>query len=268
MATGRHFRDVHRVAPDIVKWIRHGSNGLPVQIVFYTWPSDDEQAPLPPISITARGERAEFNGCYLAKLVSQFPTQARVSFFGYSFGARVVASTLHLLAGGAVPGCNFRCPAVETQSYRAVLVAAAMDRNWLNPTERYGQALWVTERLVNMRNQADFALNLYPIRTFYGKQALGRVGFSPRDRLLMGPLASRITEWDVTWAIRTEHAWVFYYHNRKIANVIAPVLAFATGQQPAPPVQLGQRPSAAKLPPAVLRDSTRLQAFSSTRSGL
>ncbi len=251
------FRDVHRVAPEIVKWIRASSKGLPVQVVFYTWPSDDEQTPLPPISITARGERAEFNGCYLAKLVSQFPANARVSFFGYSFGARVVASTLHLLAGGAVPGCNFRCPAVETRSYRAVLVAAAMDRNWLNPGERYGQALWVTEWLLNMRNQSDFALNLYPIRTFYGKQALGRVGFSPRDRFLMGPLASRLTEWDVTWAIRTEHAWVFYYHNREIGSVVAPALVFAAGQQTAPGVQLGESRSTDRSRSRILRHSER-----------
>ncbi len=135
------FDELHRAAPAIVKWIRGGSGGQPVQIVFYTWPSDDAAAPFPELDISARGERAEFNGCYLAKLISQFPAQARISFFGHSFGARVTTATLHLIAGGTLPGCRFRMNPAAPRTYRAVFIAAALDRDWLNPGERYGRAL-------------------------------------------------------------------------------------------------------------------------------
>ncbi len=158
------FDELRRAAPPIVKWIREGAKNQPVQIVFYTWPSDDTNTPIPQLDISARGERAEFNGCYLAMLISQFPAQTRVSFFGHSFGARITGATLHLMGGGAIPGCQFRLNPEAPRSYRAVFIAAAMDRDWLNPGRRYGRALCVTEWLLNIKNGADIVINLYPMR--------------------------------------------------------------------------------------------------------
>jgi hypothetical protein len=271
------FENLHRAAPRIVKWLRRGAANAPVQIVFYTWPSDDEANPMPQLSITARGERAEFNGCYLAELISKFPAQARVSFFGHSFGSRVTAATLHLIAGGTLPGCQFRCQAGAPRAYRAVFIAAAMDRPWLNPDDRYGRALLTTEWLLNVRNGADFVINLYPIRTLYGRQALGRVGFSPGDRLRMGVLATRITEWDVTRPIGTGHAWANYYSRPEIAAVMAPVLVFSDrplvtpfAKQTAPSDGGSTLQAISKSKPTeeVLQDSTESKKSSGVRSGL
>lgn len=268
------FDDLRQAAPPIVKWIRRGASGLPVQIVFYTWPSDDANTPIPQLDISARGERAEFNGCYLAMLVSQFPAHARVSFFGHSFGARITAATLHLMAGGAIPGCRFRLNPAAPRSYRAVFIAAAMDRDWLNPGERYGRALCVTEWLLNIKNGADFVINLYPMRTLFGQQALGRVGFSPGDRLRMGTLSSRITEWDATMSIGPSHAWAFYYRRPEIAALMGPVLAYPNPQLPSVPLTQAEQPNDSKprvggKPSAnVLKDSTRTQEMSGIRSGL
>lgn len=272
------FEDVRNAAPAIVKWIRNGAPGQPVQIVFYTWPSDDKNQPLPRLNISVRGERAEFNGCYLAKLISQFPAEAQVSFFGHSFGTRVISATLHIMAGGTLPGCDFRYQPKDVRSYRAVFAAAAIDRNWLNPGQRYGRALTVTEWLLNLRNGADIVINLYPLRALFSPQALGRVGFSPRDRLRMGPLSTRIYEWDVTMGIGAAHAWSFYYSRSDIGRVIAPYLVYAQ----APPHSITAAPSPKNTPtvstpvrqtaqpilPRVLRDSTRTRPTSATRRGL
>lgn len=268
------FDDVRQAAPLIVKWIKGGASGQPVQIVFYTWPSDDANTPFPQLDISARGERAEFNGCYLAMLISQFPAQARVSFFGHSFGARVTAATLHLMAGGAIPGCQFRCNPGELRSFRAVFVAAAMDRDWLNPGKRYGSALRVTEWLLNIKNGADFVINLYPMRTLFGRQALGRVGFSPGDRLRMGALSARVTEWDATMGIGTSHAWAFYYRRPEIAALMAPLLVYTNPQIPSLPLTKANSPAqpttrvSVQPAPKILRDSTRTEETSPTRSGL
>ena len=262
------FENVRRAAPRIVKWIRQGAGNAPVQIVFYTWPSDDETAPVPQLDITARGERAEFNGCYLAALISKFPAHTRVSFFGHSFGSRVASATLHLLAGGNIPGCGFRLDPGVPRTYRAVFIAAAMDRHWLNPGERYGRALCSAEWLFNIRNGADFVINLYPMRTLFGRQALGRVGFSPGDRLRMGVLAARISEWDATMMIRTGHAWANYYHRPEIAAMMAPVLVFSDRNSTVPVVRQSVPGSNISQKAGPLRDSTHHSKFSAIRPGL
>ncbi len=227
------------------------------------------------LDITARGERAEFNGCYLARLISQFPAQARVSFFGHSFGARVVASTLHLMAGGTIPGCQFRCPEGPKRTYRAVFAAAAIDRHWLNPGQRYDRALWVTEWLLNINNQADFVINLYPLRSIISGHALGRFGFSRRDRQRMGLLSARVTEWDATRLIAARHAWVFYYSRPEIATVMGPLVGYFQNQPVATtaPKQRVSYPSFSDhhlttSPPRVFRDSTHTPLSTSIRSGL
>lgn len=267
------FDDLRQAAPSIVKWIRGGANGQPVQIVFYTWPSDDTNNPLPQLDISARGERAEFNGCYLAMLISQFPAQAKVSFFGHSFGARITATTLHLMAGGAIPGCQFRCNSTEPRSYRAVFIAAALDRDWLNPGERYGSALRVTEWLLNIKNGADFVINLYPMRALFGRQALGRFGFSPGDRLRMGVLSARLTEWDATMSIGSGHAWAYYYRRPEIAALMGPVLVYSNPHAPTVPLTKAnpsqqQTPKMSVEPSKILRDSTLTDETSARRSGL
>ena len=236
MAIRTSFQDVHRAAPAIVKWIRGGSNGLPVQIVFYTWPSDDEADAVAAHQHHRAGRAGGVQRLLSGEAGFAISRPGPGEFFRLQLRSPRGRLDAAFARGRRHSRLQLSLPMPSRRDLTGrCSMAAAMDRNWLNPGQRYGQALWVTEWLLNMRNQADFALNLYPIRTFYGKQALGRVGFSPRDRFLMGPLAARITEWDVTWAIRTEHAWVFYYHNREIGNVIAPVLAFAAGQPlPAP----------------------------------
>jgi hypothetical protein len=154
-----------------------------------------------------------------------------------------------------------------------VFIAAALDRNWLNPGQRYGRGLLAAQWLLNIHNGADVVINLYPMRTLFGRQALGRVGFSPSDRFRMGALASRVSNWDVTMSIGTGHAWSYYYKCPEIAAVMAPVLVFSNGATQdtsagtaAPqtaPAQVIQKPST-----PLLRDSSRIQETSPTRSGL
>ncbi|MCA9069276.1 MAG: hypothetical protein KDA84_10155, partial [Planctomycetaceae bacterium] len=226
------------------------------------------------LNISIRGERAEFNGCYLAKLIAQFPAEAQVSFFGHSFGTRVVSAALQVMAGGSLPSCDFRYQPKELRSYRAVFAAAAIDRNWLNPGQRYGRAMTVIDWLLNLKNGADIVINLYPLRGWFARQALGRVGFSPSDRLRMGSLASRIYEWDVTMGIGAGHAWSFYYSRPDIGRVIAPYLVFAklpphqitaTPTQIAPVVSTPVPQTAKPTPPRVLRDSIRIPQKTVTR---
>ncbi len=126
-----------------------------------------------------------------------------------------------------------------------------------------------TERLLNLHNGADIIINLYPLRVLFGRDALGRFGFSPGDRLRMGRLSPRVLDWDVTMKIGSAHAWSYYYRRPEIAAVMGPLLVFSNGPSQSFTPMIGSRISRESKPPALLlRDSTRTEESSAMRSGL
>jgi esterase/lipase superfamily enzyme len=189
------WRDVLLESKRIHRWLHSAAPEAPLQVVFFTWPSDGNMPFIFPVDIAILGRRSAAHGAYLASLVSQIPTEQKVAIVGHSHGARTACAALHLLGGGKLEegptlpaGCTF------PRQIRAVLIAAAIDHNWLNPGQRYGQALLVPERVLLMRNSRDSTLAVYPMRKFMGERALGRDGLGQDDRFALGSLGPKVVE--------------------------------------------------------------------------
>lgn len=209
-------------------WIRNAAPGQPLQVIFFDWPSDGPYSYLFPVDVTVRGQRAEFNGFHLAHVLSMLPDECPVCLVGHSHGARAVASALHLSAGGTVQGNVFYGDAGRNRPLRAVLAAAAMDHDWLNPESQYGRALCRAE-VMNLRNECDAALTFYPLARPLSRPALANVGFTESDRAAMGLLAWRAIELDVTDLVGRSHTWPYYDREPAIAAAIAPFVYFMDG---------------------------------------
>ena len=212
---------------EMYRWIRSAAPERPLQVVFFSWPSGPPTLVLFQLDIGILGRRASLNGFYLADFVCKLPPDSPVSFFGHSHGARTVAATLHLLAGGEVLKRRLRrCPD-QKQPMRAVLSAAAIDRHWLNPGGRFGRALFCVDRLVYLRNREDPALAAYPARRPFSNRALGEAGLDGVAWQMLGQQAQKVSEIDVTALIGPGHYWNYYFERPQIARAIVPVLYFA-----------------------------------------
>ncbi len=121
--------------------IRRASGNAPLQMVFFSWPSDGPYTFVPQVDVSVRGKRAEFNGFHLATLISCVPESCPVTVIGHSHGTRVTLSAMQLAAGGTVQGHTFTGNVGTQRRMRIVLAAGAVDHNWLNPGQRYGLAL-------------------------------------------------------------------------------------------------------------------------------
>lgn len=207
-------------------WIRRAAPQLPIQVIFYTWPSDAECKALSPLLVNQRARWAGNNAFYLADLIGQLPPECPVCFVGHSLGARTAVATMHLLAGGQVAGYSYPYNTGAGRRYRAVLAAAAFDRNWLNPGQKYGRALSCVEGVVNLQNRGDWALSLYPFRRPFSRKAIGATGFTRWDRAHIGGQSCKAIDLDVTYYVGLGHTWPHYYEEPSIARAIVPYAYF------------------------------------------
>lgn len=219
--------DVVEDSRRINEWIRSASPERPLQVVFFTWPSDGTMPLLFQVDIAILGRRSSAHAPYLAQVIAQLPPNQPVSIVGHSHGARVASAALHLLDGGCTEeGCRLIHGPVAPRRMRAVFVAAALDHNWLNPGDRYGQALGQVERVLLMRNSSDTALGMYAVRKPFGERSLGRYGLGGDDRFLLDGLNCRIVELDVAPFVGTGHAFAHYYRHPELAQAIVPYVYF------------------------------------------
>jgi len=222
-----YWKDVVTESQEVNRWIHAAAPDLPVQVVYFTWPSNGYMPFILPVDLAILGRRSAAHGAYLAQLITQLPPGQPVSIVGHSHGARTAAAALHALGGGtledgqALP-CGFPVP----ERLRAVLLAAAIDHNWLNPCQRYGKALVVPERVLLMQNAADATLGLYPMRIGSGERALGKCGLGPDDRFALGPLGTKVVEFDVGRFTSWHHGFDNYHERPELAAALVPYVYF------------------------------------------
>lgn len=201
------------------QWLRQAAPCQPLHIVFYSWASD-ETGLIPQIYVNRMGQRASLNGFYLADLISRLSTDHPICMIGHSHGTRMVASALHAMGGGVVEGRILNGSPRQPRRIRVVLAAAAIDHDWLNPYERYGQALCQAEAVINLRNHTDLPLQFYPLRRPISARALAITGLTRRDRMQLGDWNQKIIDYDVTDLIGIGHIWSHYYNQPDIATAI------------------------------------------------
>lgn len=210
-------------AKNTFRWVRGAAPHLPLHFAYITWPGDPK---FPPFDICILGRQSARNGFHLANLIRTIPAHHPISLIGHSHGTRMALSTLHLLNGGEVQGHQISRGCCSPHRLRVILAAAAVDHHWLNPGERYGNALPLTECLLNLRTRRDRALAFYPLRKPFSAASLGRKGFTRRDISKMGPLAPRVTEIDVTPLVGNHHFWQFYSKDPGLAQMVMPYIYF------------------------------------------
>jgi hypothetical protein len=219
--------DVMAESRRIHRWIRSGAPQSPIQVVIFTWPSDGNMPFIFPVDIAILGRRSAAHGAYLANVITQFPSAQPVSIVGHSHGARTTVAALHVLGGGRLEQGQVLPPGHPVPSHlHAVLLAAAIDHDWLNPGDRYGQALVVPEKMLLMRNSRDATLGIYPLRTGVGERALGRGGLGADDRFALGPLGAKVIEMDVARFADWHHGFANYHERPELAAAIRPYVYF------------------------------------------
>lgn len=215
------WQDVQVESRETWKWIHHACPGRPIQIIYFSWPSDRPAfSPVIQLDVNRLGRRAGRNGFYMASLVQQIPSECPISLIGHSHGTRVIASALHLTAGGSVDGYVLAPGPFPQHRLRAVFAASALDHKWLNRNERYGRALCAAECVLNLKNSCDPALLIYPLRHPFSCGALGFTGVKKRDRSQMGASHCKIQDLDLTEEIGVGHYWPNYFRRPWLARAI------------------------------------------------
>ncbi len=228
------WEDVLTESQETWKWLGHASPNQPIQMICFSWPSDRPVfSPIVQLDVNRLGRRAERNGFYLASLVQQIPSECPICLIGHSHGTRVVASSFHLLGGGSVNGYLLATGPYPQHRLRAVFAASAMDHKWLNPGQRYGQALRPVECVLNLKNSCDPALLIYPLRHPFSSGALGFTGLTRSDRKKLGPCGNKIHDLDLTEEIGKGHYWPNYFRRPWLARAIRNYLFL--GEQTAHP---------------------------------
>ena len=221
------WEDVLKESRETWQWLHYACPNHPVQMIYFSWPSDRPIfSPVVQFNVNCLGRRAGRNGFYMASLVQKLPSECPICLMGHSHGTRVITSSLHLMGGGEVDGYRLDPGPFPQHRLRAVFAASAMDHNWMNQGYRYDRALCSVECILNLQNQSDAALTIYPLRHPFSGGALGYTGVMRKDRRHLGPYGHKIQDWDLTEEIGRGHYWPNYFRKPWLAKAIRSYLFF------------------------------------------
>lgn len=195
----------------------------PLRFVIWSWPSQRTSRKLRDDS-QLKAARSEAHGYYLAAVAAQLQPETPIVLIGYSYGARFVTSSLHLLGGGRIGAWELETPRVG-RPMRGVLLAAALDSDWLAPGRRYGEALHQVDELLILLNSCDPALRFYPLLCPQTRPvALGREGVWSWSQL--GDQRYKVTQRDVSGVIGRHHDWRRYATSGYVLRMIGERCSF------------------------------------------
>lgn len=181
----------------------------PWRFVIFTWPADrcDTSAVK---DARLKAGRAEAQAYYLAWLLDRLDPEVPITLVGYSYGTRLISSSLHLLGGGSVHHRQlFDRVHPQRCAIRAILIAAAIDANCFAVDGRYCAAMSTVECVLATVNARDPYLRYYSL--LYGAggpPALGYKGLIEPDKL--GPATRLVSQLDVTGTVRRHHSLNYY----------------------------------------------------------
>ena len=255
-----YWPDVLSESAKSFRWVMQAAHGRPVQFVYFSWPSDGYAHVVFPVELAVMGRRSAVHGVFLANLITKFPREQPVTIMGHSHGARCAVAALHALGGGAVDdGSRLPAESPVPARIRSVLLAAAVDHDWLNPGECYGQALQPVERMLVVHNPRDGWLGVYPLKNLMGNDAaLGYRGLQFEDQMKLSELGQKITLLDASHLAGRSHDFGAFHSRPEFASAIAPFVTFEDEAGPptegdpyrpsdgserfAPPIQSGRPP--------------------------
>jgi hypothetical protein len=176
----------------------------PVRFIVWSWPSE----PLRGLVNDARTKAARTDPCgyCLAWLLDRMNPEVPVSCWAHSFGARIVTGALHLLGGGQLNGHRLAARAHERRDpMQVVLVAAALDSDWLLPGHHQDRAMSQVASLLLVNNGCDALLKRYHV--IYCRrscqQALGFTGLA--TGYLSGDDQGKVSQLDASCQLGRRH---------------------------------------------------------------
>ncbi len=185
----------------------------PHRFVIFSWPSNRIRGTRFR-DLRTKAALCDVQSYYLASCLRDVGPEVPIDLVGYSFGARVVTGALHLLAGGQVAGRSLPeinetdRPLVEDQPQpprRAVLIAPALDADWLAPGRRNGRALEEVRRVLIVRNPRDPAMKWYALLD--RRRRPRALGFSGPTG---GVETGRVETINVSRSVGRDHDWFRY----------------------------------------------------------
>jgi hypothetical protein len=190
------------------KLILQDCNAPRIRFVIISWPSSKVGGLLR--DVREKAARTGPAGYHLAWLVDQMPAETPVSMVGFSFGARIITGSLHILAGGSLGGPSTLAEHVHPHRapVNAVLIAAASHSYWLGEGQYHGLAMTQANRMLFINNCEDRAMVYYDLLVpgHGGPQAMGLCGptqVSPKH-------ADKIFNRDVSRYVGSQHDLMAY----------------------------------------------------------
>jgi hypothetical protein len=175
----------------------------PIRFIIWSWPS----AQIPGLikDYQVKAVRTNQVAWQLAWFMDQLPAETPLALMGYSYGARAVSGSMHILGDGNIGNLK-----LENREHpgrpaaRVALMAAAFDADWLLPGEDHQKAITQIERMVVVTNHHDPAMKFFRFSTKIGStDPLGLKGISEIEKL--GTASRRIQQIDVTAEVGRSH---------------------------------------------------------------
>lgn len=184
--------------------LRAGPDAPPVRFVAWSWPSDRIPGMLR--DVRAKAQRAHCEAQYLAKFLSEIQSDKPIALIGSSFGARVITGALHLVGGGRLNG-HTEGRVVPRLPFRVVLMAAAVNNDWLLPGRYHGRAFLQTDKALVLYNSCDPVLKRYHfLEKCRRPRALGFTGLAT-----CGGLPEHVAQRDVCCVVGRSHREANYF---------------------------------------------------------
>lgn len=183
--------------------VRARRNNEPIRYIIWSWPSGKIPGLIKDYKVKA--ERTNEVAWQLAWFLDQLPSETPLALMGYSYGARTVSGSMHLLGGGQLDELRFADRQYPNRPpMRVALVAAAYDADWVTPGEVHERAISQIERMVVVTNRLDPAMRFFRLSTKHSRMdALGLAGVANRQKL--GTASNRIQTIDVTAEVGRSH---------------------------------------------------------------
>ncbi len=182
------------------------------RFVIWSWPSTQIHGLAK--DVRSKAVRSDDEAYLLARFLAPIPKDRRVGLIGFSFGARIISGSLHMLGGGEMNGREIQTG--ERASFRVVFWAAGVQNDWLLPENVHGRALPLTQKWLNVSNNCDSALRRFDlIDRCDGSPGLGYTGLAGKDQL-SADLAARYEDWDAAHLLGSDHRSEPYFFQNEV----------------------------------------------------
>ncbi len=201
---------------------------LPICFISYSWPSERKDGYAR--DVIGKKHRIDADSYYLADFISCLQPTCKLSFLGFSFGAKVCSGALHLCNGGVLAGRSLGQQNYPPHHMRVSFIAPAFERSALTRCGRYSAALGSIDALVNLYNSRDPILRRF--RFFDRNSEPIAAGFAgllipdSTEQRVDQPLADdpKIRQYNCASVGRT-HSELAYYECASIYRALDNVLA-------------------------------------------